>query len=218
MTVLQNNLKKILSELSGKAKLLAVTKTVTSDTIRELYSLGQRDFGENRVKDLEIKANELKDLTDIRWHFIGNLQRKKVKDLFSIPNLYAIHSIDSQKLIDELIKRQDELTHDLKLFIQVNTSHEEQKSGFENINEITQALTTLSKSAKLKAIGLMTMATIRTQDQEAEALRCFKDLNQLKEDLGVQSLELSIGMSQDYQIALKVGTDWVRIGSLLYKS
>lgn len=218
MTVLQNNLKKILSELSGKAKLLAVTKTVTSDTIRELYSLGQRDFGENRVKDLEIKANELKDLTDIRWHFIGNLQRKKVKDLFSIPNLYAIHSIDSQKLIDELIKRQDELTHDLKLFIQVNTSHEEQKSGFENINEITQALTTLSKSAKLKAIGLMTMATIRTQDQEAEALRCFKDLNQLKEDLGVQSLELSMGMSQDYQIALKVGTDWVRIGSLLYKS
>lgn len=215
MTQLANNLEQILKTINSKAKLLAVTKSADIDVITKLYELGQRDFGENRVDDLADKAFKLKHLKNLKWHFIGNLQRKKVKDLLKIPSLYAIHSVDSLKLALELNKRSDCLDQDLLLYFQVNTSGEKEKAGFENSKEVLVAMEAI-EAPHLIIAGLMTMATIRTENQRLEAKKCFIKLVQVKNSLNRKGLELSMGMSQDFEIALEVGTDWVRVGSKLF--
>ena len=110
---IQKNLQDILKEI-GKTTLVAVSKYSTVDEIQFAYDAGHRAFGENRVKDLEIKSTHFfdKGLHDIRWHFIGNLQSNKINKLFSIKHLVSIHSIDSLKLLEEVIKREDKLEND----------------------------------------------------------------------------------------------------------
>lgn len=219
---IKNNYLRITNNLKPQTKLLAVTKSVSAETIRILYELGQRDFGENRVSDLKDKAEILKDLKDIRWHFIGNLQSKKVKDLFKIENLKYIHSVDSLSLIDELIKRSSLLKNSVNLFLQVNTSMEEEKSGFINIQETevgVEKILSLANSP-LKLYGLMTMGKLRTEDFSQAARICFSKLKLIQETLlerHPEKLFLSMGMSADYQIAEDVGTDWVRLGGVLFE-
>lgn len=204
----------------GPTKLVIVSKTRSIDEIKAYYELGHRDFGENRVQELSSKALELQnDCPDIRWHMIGHLQTNKINTLFSLPNLYAIHSVDDRECVEKLIKAEDRLKNDLLVFLQFNTSHEAEKSGFETYDELALCAGLLLKSKRLKLAGLMTMGTLRTEDFEAEARRCFKDLNSQKEklqnELGVK-LETSMGMSQDYKIAISEKSDWVRIGTMMF--
>ncbi len=225
-TEISKKLSSLKKELND-AQLVAVSKYSTVEDVVLAYECHHYDFGENRVQDLKEKtdfffANNFKK---VRWHFIGHLQTNKVRDLLKCQNLWAVHSIDSLRLLEEFLKREtDFLGNELKLFFQVNTSHETEKSGFESSEELLLAIKLLlsNPQSKYKLYGLMTMGTVRTDAFEEEARRCFKDLNRiargLEEQLGLKfKLKLSMGMSQDYQIALAEGTDFVRIGSAIFK-
>lgn len=220
------NLTAIKKELQT-AHLIAVTKYSPIEDVMTAYKALQYDYGENRVQDLKEKADVFaaKKLTKVRWHFIGHLQSNKVRDLYKVPNLYAIHSVDSLSLLEELIKRENEfLGPELKIFFQVNTSHEIEKSGFESAEELHSAIELLVKrtDSRLKLYGLMTMGSIRTTEFETEALRCFRDLNSIARNLEKtyelkEKLKLSMGMSQDYKLALESGSDYIRVGAAIFK-
>lgn len=206
----------------GSSTLVAVSKYSPVEDVIDAYSCGQIDFGENRVSELRAKADAFsqKELNFVRWHFIGTLQTNKVKDLLKIQNLTAIHSVGSLKLVFELLKYESLFEgEELKLFFQLNTSHEEEKSGFEHLDDLKEAIELIEsqKDSKLKAFGLMTMGAIRTENFEAAAIVSFRELKQAREKLSRPELKLSMGMSQDYKIALSEGADFVRIGSLIFK-
>lgn len=221
------NLSAIKKEIKG-AQLVAVTKYSPVEDIVAAYEAHHYDFGENRVQDLAEKARffEEQGLTKVKWHMIGHLQTNKVRDLLKIPHLYAIHSVDSIRLMEELLKRENDFHGpELKLFFQVNTSREEEKSGFESSEDLHMAINLLQGRgpSKFKFYGLMTMGTIRTDAFETEAARCFKDLASIARSLEDKyhlksKLKLSMGMSQDYKIALAEGSDFIRVGSAIFKS
>lgn len=211
-----NQLKTELKE----TQLLIVSKTRTTSEIKAYYDLGHRDFGENRVQELSEKAELLKnECPDIRWHMIGHLQSNKINTLFSVPNLYAIHSVHDRELVEKLIKAEDKLDHQIFIFLQFNTSHETEKSGFETYTDLRASAELLVNCKKLKLAGLMTMGTLRTENFEAEAGRCFQDLvvekEKLENELGFP-LMTSMGMSQDYKIAIREKSDWVRLGTMMF--
>lgn len=211
-----NDLKKEL----GSASLLIVSKTRSIEEIKTYYDLGHRDFGENRVQELEEKATALKEsCPEIRWHMIGHLQSNKINHLFKVPHLFAIHSVHDRHLVDKLLVSEDKLDHPIEVYLQFNTSKEEEKSGFETYTELLESAEFLVKSKKLKLVGLMTMGTLRTENFEAEAGRCFQDLqvekDKLQTELGVK-LKTSMGMSQDYKIAVREKSDMVRLGTMMF--
>lgn len=226
-TEIAKNLSAIKKEMKG-AHLVAVTKYSPVEDVIAAYEAHHYDFGENRVQDLAEKARVFEEhqFSKVRWHFIGHLQSNKVRDLLRIPHLYAIHSVDSLRLVEELLKRESDFQGaELKLFFQVNTSREEEKSGFESAEELHMAINLLlgRGHSKFKLYGLMTMGTIRTDQFEAEASRCFKDLatiaRSVEEKFHLKTkLKLSMGMSQDYKIALAEGSDYIRVGSAIFKS
>lgn len=201
-------------------KLLIVSKTRSEREIQDYYELGHRDFGENRVQELLEKAQHLREsCPEIRWHMIGHLQSNKVNQLFTVPNLFAIHSVDSQELLEKLIKAEHRLARPVNVFLQFNTSHEAEKSGFESTEELLKAAFQLQAANHLRPAGLMTMGTLRTENFEAEAERCFRELNELKRALEQElatKLETSMGMSQDYKIALRQHSDWIRLGTVMF--
>jgi len=212
-------LSELHSEL-GSCSLLIVSKTRSIEEIKTYYDLGHRDFGENRVQELSEKAEALKEICpEIRWHMIGHLQSNKINTLFKVPKLFAIHSVHDHALVEKLVANDSKIGHEMKVFLQFNTSKEVEKSGFENYEELKSASLLLSKTQHLKLSGLMTMGTLRTHDFEAEARRCFSELHNLKEklqsELGLK-LQTSMGMSQDYKLALKEGSDWIRIGTRMF--
>ncbi len=215
----QAKLAKLLPELENTS-LLIVSKTRPLEDIQTYYELGHRDFGENRVQELSEKAEALKTLCpEIRWHMIGHLQTNKVNNLFKVPNLFAIHSVDDRELVDKLIQGEDKLDHQVEVYLQFNTSKEEEKSGFETYTELAESAELLTKCKKLKLAGVMTMGTLRTDNFERDAGRCFQDLNVEKEKLQSEfnlKLKTSMGMSQDYKIAIREKSDMVRLGTMMF--
>lgn len=213
-----HNLKEVLESIDGKAKLVAVSKTYPTQDIQAAYNGGQRDFGENKVQDLFSKAQALEGNKDIRWHFIGGLQSNKINMLLKTPNLVSIHSIDSIKLLNKLLSKS--LGTKVGVFLQYNTSGEEQKGGFESFEELLIAEKAIRESKGFYLQGLMTMGSIRSQDFEKSARECFAQLKELRDKLevetGLEGLELSMGMSSDYTIAIELGTSWVRVGSAIF--
>lgn len=216
MQNLKENLNKIQNNLKEGVKLLAVSKTRPSSMIRSFYELGQVDFGENKVQELVQKALELKDLS-INWHFIGHLQSNKINQLLTVDNLVAIHSVDSLELLQKLLKKNSK--RKIGLFLQINTSKEDEKSGFESIEDVLKAIDLLEQSEHFYLQGLMTIGRIRTDDFEKSAKECFLVMaswrQHLEEKFG-KKIELSMGMSQDYLLAQEFGTNWIRIGSDLF--
>lgn len=205
--------------------LVAVTKKRPLEDILAAYEAGHRDFGENRVDELHEKALELmsKGHTDIRWHFIGNIQSKKINRLLSVPGLNYIHSIDSYETLQKIIEREESfIGHKLNLFLQVNTSNEREKGGFIDWDELAKAVNLLikEKDGPFKLHGLMTMSKLRTNNFEEDALKCFKHLKKISDslikDFDLEDLKLSMGMSNDFELALQVGTDYIRVGSALF--
>ena len=222
---IKQNISALKTECRG-AHLVAVTKYSPIEDVILAYEAGMQDFGENRTSDLLEKANSFveKKLDKVRWHFIGHLQTNKVRELVKIPNLYSVHSVDSLRLLEELFKREQEFKgSELKIFFQVKTSDEAEKSGFESWEELCSAVELIQqkKESKLKLHGLMTMGSIRTENFEESARKCFQELNRIKGALidkyHLSDLKLSMGMSQDYKIALEEGADYIRVGSLIFK-
>jgi len=214
----------------GKAQLVAVTKYSPVEDLFLAYKIGHRDFGENRVKDLESKAQAFfeKGFHDVRWHFIGNLQSNKLNQLLKIKNLCSIHSIDSFKLLEKLYEKAPQFLEgrSLSFFLQVKTSDEDEKSGFNPKDEVYQALRFIEERGKqqtfLDFLGFMTMGKVRTDNFEEDAAECFQCLAKLRDstlnDFSFGGLKLSMGMSRDYKIALAHGSDFVRVGSALFSS
>jgi pyridoxal phosphate enzyme (YggS family) len=221
---ISKNFKKIYAEI-GETKLIAVTKYSPISDIIISMDLGHLDYGENRVDQLKERSLQLIEagLLNARWHMIGHLQTNKVKEVLSVPNLYAIHSVDSLRLVHEIIKRIDDFAGDrLNIFLQFNTSNEEEKSGFLSYSELKEAAQIVLSHKKLNLYGLMTMGSIRSEDQINSAKECFSKLASIKEelikDLNLPYLNLSMGMSADYQIAILHGANYIRLGSVLYKN
>ena len=227
MSINKEKYQKIITELSGKATLVAVSKTKPAEDILELYNLGQRDFGENYVQELKEKHELLPK--DIRWHYIGHLQSNKVK--YIAPFVHLIHGVDSLSLLKEINKQALKNNRIIDCLLQIYIAKEETKFGLDE-HELSQLHDTSTNSVKelknVQIIGLMGMAsfvsseqTIREEFQNLSSI--FKKIkNQsssslsLGEGLGSGFQMLSMGMSSDYKIALEEGSNMVRIGSLLF--
>ncbi len=201
----------LLAALSGgQAGLIAVSKTHGADLIEALYRAGQRDFGENYVQELLEKDRELKarGISDIRWHFLGHLQTNKVRQL--IPVVHAIHSVDSLRLASEISKR---AIGPVRVFIEVNVEGEPTKSGF-NPGDLTEVLPQVAGLPHLEVRGLMCIPS----REGGVSGRAFRELRSLRDvhraHLGAG--ELSMGMSEDYEVALREGSSWIRIGTALF--
>jgi pyridoxal phosphate enzyme (YggS family) len=207
----------IVSKYTG-AKLLAVSKYTSDENIQTIYDLGHRDFGENRVPELLERAQRFPK--DIRWHFIGNLQSNKISKLLQLENLVAIHSVDRISLLEKIIK--NETDNQIDLYLQVNTSGESAKSGLENTEEVIRAVTVFSRSNHYSFLlkGLMSMAAIRTEDYLADAKISFEKLIEIRRQVHTEfpelDLELNMGMSRDFQLALDLGSQLIRVGSTLF--
>ncbi len=214
-----NKLAVLKSELQSSA-LMIVSKTRSIEEIKTYYDLGERDFGENRVPEMAEKAEALKSLCpDIRWHMIGHLQSNKLNALLKVHRLFAIHSIHDRSLVDKIIAAEDKLNHPVEIYLQFNTSKEEEKSGFETYTDLLASAELLTKCKKLKLSGLMTMGTFRTDNFERDAGQCFQILQvekeKLQSELGL-TLKTSMGMSQDYKIAVREKSDMVRLGTMMF--
>ncbi len=203
-----------IQEEADSQVIVAATKYVGIEDIKELYDAGITDIGENRVKDFLEKYEVLHDL-DIKWHFIGHLQSKKVKKV--INKLDYLHSLDRMSLADEIQKYR---SLPLKCFLEVNISEESSKYGLkpEDVVSFCQNLATYDK---IKIIGLMGMAELT--DDEALIESQFRKLVELQKtineaDLGINIEALSMGMSNDYKIAIKCGATHLRIGSILFRN
>lgn len=198
----------LLSQINERAQLVVVSKKRSIDEINALYRVGCRDFGENRVQELLMKAPLLPG--DIRWHFIGPLQKNKVHKILSLVDL--IHSVDSISLAKEISKRSLEFGLEIKILLQVNTSGEISKQGFSK-NELGDIWTEISSLPGISVRGLMTMAPL-TEDSMM-IRNCFGCLRDLSNELFLQ--ELSMGMSNDWKIALEEGSSILRIGSHIFQ-
>lgn len=216
---LQNNLTKVYQSidaiypLASNYHLIAVTKTVSDKVIRALYQMGVSHFGENRPQILAEKAVELQDLKEIQWHFIGRLQTRQVKTI--LPYVSYIHSLDRLSLAQEIQKR---ATQQVKCFVQVNVSGEATKTGL-SVDETMSFIEQLQEFSMIQVVGLMTMAPFNYSQEELH--RDFKKLKQLQETVVAQNWqhapcrELSMGMSQDYLIALEEGATFIRVGTAI---
>jgi PLP dependent protein len=199
--------------LRESVDLIAVSKTFSAEAIREVSELGQRLFGESRLQEAEPKIAVLPPT--LRWHFIGGVQRNKVRRI--LPLFETIHAIDSLKLATYTDQVAAELGLFPKVFLQVNVAGEETKGGFEP-EELQAQLEALMALGRLEIQGLMTIPPAGPKAESARpwfiALREFRD--RLVSDMGVGLPQLSMGMSGDYEIAIEEGATQVRVGSAIF--
>jgi hypothetical protein len=201
----------IKKTIPSNVVIVAATKYFTPTEMKKLYNTGITNFGENRVEAFVEKYEALQDL-DVTWHFIGTLQTKKVKKV--VNKIDVLHSLNTLKLAQELDKRREKV---LPCFIQVNISDEENKHGF-NVDEVIPFIEELRSLSNIKVIGLMGMAELTKDDDIVHSE--FNKLNtlqkEIKETLNMDIDYLSIGMSNDYKIALQHNATHLRLGSILY--
>ena len=194
-------------------KLVAATKYVEAPVIRQLHACGIKQIGENRAEALLEKKQALQDL-DLEWHLIGTLQTKKVKQV--INEIAVLHALDRPSLAKAI----QTYRHDvLDCFVQVNVSGESTKHGV-SVEELVPFIQTLQAYSKIRVIGLMTMApAVATSELTHEIFRTLKQLQQHIQSLKLASIPcecLSMGMSQDYMIAIEEGATHIRLGSILF--
>lgn len=216
MPVNTNQYHSIISQLNPqKVQLIAVSKTKPNEDIIELYNLGQRAFGENYVQELVDKAASLPK--DIQWHFIGHLQSNKVK--YIAPFVHLIHGVDSEKLLQEINKQAIKQNRIIDCLLQVHIATEETKFGFDadSIDEFIQS-GRLAQYPNIQIKGLMGMASFSedTNILTKEFTTLKQIFDQAAIQLGNQFAILSMGMSGDYPLAISLGSNMVRIGSLLF--
>lgn len=192
---------------------VAVSKTKPKEDIEKVYNLGHRDFGENKVQELEYKYNNLPQ--DINWHMIGHLQSNKVRKV--IPIVSLIHSVDSLKLLKVINKESKKFDKVTNCLIQVNISKESSKYGFEDRELDFLNQETINEYKNIKFKGLMGMASF-TND-ESIIKNEFNNLKNIYDNLRKEIDDfniLSMGMSNDYKIALESGSNMIRVGSKIF--
>jgi len=217
-TMIKENLEKIRSELPKTVTLVAVSKTKPVSDLQEAYDAGQRIFGENHALEMRDKHEVLP--ADIQWHFIGHLQTNKIK--YIIPFVTLIHSIDSANLLDAVNKEAAKHNRVVDCLLQFHIAQEETKFGLD-MTEALQLLDseTFKQMQNVRICGVMGMATF-TNDED-EVRKEFKHLKEIFESLKSdyfadqpQFKEISMGMSEDYPIAIEEGATLVRVGSKIF--
>ena len=196
----------------AEVRLIAVSKTKPASAVREAYAAGQRDFGENYAQELAQKAEELGDLTDLRWHFIGHLQTNKAR--FVVRVAHMVHTVDGPSLARELGKRTvKEGREPLPVLVEVNVGGEPQKHGATAM-DLKDVLASVDAEPSLVVRGLMTMPP---NDLES-ARRAFEALCSLRALHGGPKRlpELSMGMSADLEIAVACGATLIRVGTAIF--
>ncbi len=217
----KNEYQEILGNLGDDTTLVAVSKMQTIESVKHLYKLGQRDFGENYVQELIEKQALLPN--DIRWHFIGHLQSNKVK--YVAPFIHLVQSVDSFKLLLEINRQAKKLERVIDCLLQVHIAAEETKFGLrdDELDELINGVLNANAANELvnvRVAGLMGMGSF--SDDEIKVRLEFEFLSTLYDKYaGIKTpnfefRHLSMGMSSDYRVALEEGSNMVRIGSLLF--
>jgi len=208
----------------SEVRLLAVSKTKPVSAIREAYAEGQRDFGENYLQELVRKAEELSDLSDIRWHMIGHLQTNKAK--LAVRHSSLVHTVDSARVAEALGRRRGDwvgessglpahLATPLAVLVEVNIAGEAQKSGCAP-HQVGELLAAIQREPWLELRGLMTVPPFT--DEPDVTRRCFEALRALRDAHGGRERlpELSMGMSDDLEAAIAAGATIVRVGTAIF--
>ena len=210
---IQENYHKIKAQIPANVELVAVSKFHPVEKIQEVYDCGQKVFGENKVQELLTKVNELP--ADIQWHLIGHLQTNKVK--YIAPFIDTIQSVDSEKLLLEINKEAAKNNRKIKVLLQVKIAEEETKYGLE-ISEAKEIFSNYLEHQypNIEILGLMGMATFT--DNKNQVKSEFLVLKSLFDELSTfKKLEtLSMGMSDDFALAIECGSTSVRIGSAIF--
>lgn len=219
MPTIAQNIQEIEKQLQNRARLIAVTKTKPVEMLEETYQAGFRRFGENKVQEMTAKHDILPK--DIEWHMIGHLQSNKVK--YIAPYVSMIHSVDQFKLLKEINKEGRKNDRVINCLLQIFIAQEETKFGLSE-TEATEILESaeLASLKNIKIVGLMGMAS--NTDNDEQVRNEFRHLKTLFESFkkyekeNVQMLELSMGMSGDYPVAVEEGSTLVRVGSAIFGS
>lgn len=193
-------------------KIVAASKYVDADAIRDLYAIGQRAFGENKVQDLKTKSDVLDELP-LEWHFIGSLQKNKINQLLAI-RPHMIHSVDTLQLAQALQERLLRENQTLRALVQVNSAYEQSKSGFipeEFLDRYTQIT---NECPNLHLQGIMSIGA--HTDNVKIVQKSFETTRSLFEKLP-NATTCSMGMSSDFELAIQCGSNLVRLGSILFK-
>jgi hypothetical protein len=211
---IQQNLIQIKSKLPSHVTLVAVSKTKPVADLLEAYTAGQRIFGENYVQELVEKQQALPH--DFEWHFIGHLQSRKVKLI--APFVSLIHGVDSAKLLQEINKEAAKNNRVIDCLLQIHIAVEESKFGLDEV-ELTEILTSedFKNLKNIRIVGLMGMASFTDNQNQIE--KEFNYLKTLFDKLKITNSELqtlSMGMSNDYQLAISCGSTMIRIGSSIF--
>lgn len=207
--MLQNRIDQIKSKLSEGTQLIAVSKTYGPELINEAIDCGITDIGENKVQEILSKYDFVQP---VRWHFIGHLQTNKVKQI--VDKVYMIHSVDSLHLAEEISKR---ASKPINILIQVNAAGETQKFGV-SVNEVKTLAEEIVKLPNIKLRGLMHIAPASDNPEDVRVY--FKEVkkifDELKPQFGDEFDTLSMGMSNDYEVAMEEGSNCVRIGTAIF--
>lgn len=218
MTLTQTNLASIKQQIPANVTLVAVSKTKPIEQLKEAYDAGQRVFGENKALELRDKHEALPK--DIQWHFIGHLQTNKIK--YIAPFVSLIHSVDSFKLLNEIDKIGKKTDRIIPCLLQFYIAEEESKFGFD-MKEAEQMLnsTEFNELKNIEIHGVMGMATYT--DNKEQIKKEFKHLStifhKLKEEYfsnNINFKELSMGMTDDFELAIEEGSTMVRVGSAIF--
>lgn len=211
---IKENIKKVESEILNETTLVAVSKTRALSELEQVYEAGIRDFGENKVQEF-IEKYELFH-NDVKWHFIGHLQRNKVK--YIVGKIYLIHTLDNIQLLEEIEKRYSTKGQVANVLIQVNIGRDENKSGvlIENLEKLIDAC---EKCSNVKVKGLM---TILPKVNDELTRKYFAEMKNLYDCLSKKRYNnilmeyLSMGMSSDYKIAVLEGANLIRVGEGIF--
>ncbi len=216
--MIKKNLHKITESLPSQVTLVAVTKTKPNVDIIQAYEAGHRDFGENKIQEMQVKHKDLPK--DIRWHMIGHVQRNKVKYMAEFVHL--IHGVDSLKLLKEINKQAKKYNRVIKCLLQARIAQEETKFGLP-LNEIKSLIESdeFIDLQNIKISGLMGMASFTdNQNQIREEFNSlsnfYKDIKNTTETSNLKLDTLSMGMSADYPIAIEEGSTMIRVGSAIF--
>ena len=216
MKGIKENIKEARAHIPAHVTLVCVSKFQPVEAIREAYEAGERHFGESRVQELQRKVAQLPE--DIHWHFIGHLQTNKVKDLLKL-RPYLIQSVDSERLLRAINEEAAKQGFIQDVLLEVHVAKEETKTGF-TPEEIEDCRLEIGNLSNIRVRGLMTMAT--NTDDEQEIRRCFLTAQAVLQRSGLSAKRsdsaavLSMGMSEDYPLAIEYGSTMVRIGSSIF--
>ena len=212
--MIAENIHKIVSNIPKNVKLIAISKTKTNDDIMKAYESGQRLFGENKIQEMSSKFEDLPK--DIKWHMVGHVQSNKIK--YMAPYVDLIHGIDSIKSIKIINKEGVKNNRVINCLLQLKISKEESKFGLDEkqLKEIIFS-TDYKEMNNIKIKGMMVMASNTKNESTIKkefvfAKKVFNEINSLDNNFDI----LSMGMSNDYQIAIECGSNMIRLGSLIF--